>query len=354
MVSELYSKGRVRLIKYPYQGSGWNPWMDRIGTYDASFLTRLYRDMLRIRRIEESIESRYHEDQMKTPIHLVIGMEASSVGSCAALDIKDSLYCGHRTHGQYLAKGGDLKRMMAEFFCRSTGCAGSRGGSMHLLDKAVGMEGSSAIVGGAVPIAVGTALAVQMKKENRIVALYFGDAATEEGVVWESLNFAALKKLPILFVCENNFFSVCSPLENRQPPGVEIYKKAESFGIRSQVVDGTNVLDVYEATRVAREWALSGHGPSFIEARSYRWRGHGGAGDDSHTGYRDPDEVKAWQKICPIDSFGSILLSRAILTDEKILRMEEEIKTEFEEAFQFGLTSPDPVESDLYRHVYSN
>ena len=342
------------MIKYTYQGPGWEPWIDRMGNYDLKFLIRLYYDMLRIRRIEESIESRYHEDQMKTPIHLVIGMEASSVGSCAALDVRDSLYCGHRTHGQYLAKGGDLKRMMAEFFCRSTGCAGSRGGSMHLLDKSVGMEGSSAIVGGAVPIAVGTALAVQMKKEERIVTLYFGDAATEEGVVWESLNFAALKKLPIVFVCENNFFSVCSPLENRQPPGVEIYKKAESFGIKSQVVDGTNVLDVYEATRMARERALSGHGPSFIETRSYRWRGHGGAGDDSHTGYRDPEEVKAWQSLCPIESFGSILLSRGILTPEAILTMEEKIKSEFQEAFQFGLTSPDPVESDLFRHVYSD
>lgn len=328
--------------------------MDRIKTYNPDFLIGLYRDMLRIRRIEEFIESHYHEDQMKTPIHLVIGMEASSVGSCAALEKKDSLYCGHRTHGQYLAKGGDLKRMMAEFFCRLTGCAGSRGGSMHLLDKSVGMEGSSAIVGGAVPIAVGAALAIQMKKENRVVSLYFGDAATEEGVIWESLNFAALKKLPIIFVCENNFFSVCSPLENRQPPGVEIYKKAESFGVKSLLVDGTNVLDVFEASRTAREMALSGQGPFFIEAKSYRWRGHGGAGDDTNTGYRDPEEVSSWQKLCPVASFGSILSSMNILNTENILRMEEEIRTEFEEAFQYGLTSPDPVESDLYRHVYSD
>lgn len=341
------------MIKFRYQGAGWAPWTERIGQYKPEFLLRLYREMLRIRRIEESIESHYHEDQMKTPIHLVIGMEASSVGSCAALDIRDSLYCGHRTHGQYLAKGGDLKRMMAEFFCRSTGCAGSRGGSMHLLDKSVGMEGSSAIVGGAVPIAVGAALAIQMKKEHRVVALFFGDAATEEGVIWESLNFAALKKLPILFVCENNFFSVCSPLENRQPPGVDIYKKAESFGVKSLQVDGTNVLDVFEATRTAREWALSGQGPCFIEAKSYRWRGHGGAGDDTPSGYRDPDEVAAWKALCPVDSFGSVLLSGKILDSGKIARMEEEIRVEFEEAFQYGLNSPDPVEADLYRHVYS-
>jgi len=135
---------------------------------------------------------------------------------------------------------------------------------------------------------------------------------------------------------------------------VEVYKKAESFGLKALLVDGTNVLDVYEASRTAREWALSGEGPFFIEAKSYRWRGHGGAGDDTHTGYRDPEEVQSWQKHCPVDSFGSVLLSMNILDTEKILRMEEEIRLEFEEAFQYGLTSPDPVESDLYRHVYSD
>ncbi|AFS53973.1 Pyruvate dehydrogenase E1 component alpha subunit [Leptospirillum ferriphilum] len=342
------------MIKFAYQGSGWKNWQDKIGQYDSQFLVGLYENMLRIRRIEEGIESRYHEDQMKTPIHLVIGMEASSVGSCAALDKRDLLFCGHRTHGQYLAKGGDLRKMMAEFFCRSTGSAGSRGGSMHLLDKSVGMEGSSAIVGGAVPIAVGAALAIQMKKEKRVVALFFGDAATEEGVVWESLNFAALKKLPILFICENNFYSVCSPLEFRQPPGVEIHKKAAAFGVPSQCVDGTNVLDVFEAVRIAKDRAMTGQGPSFIETRSYRWRGHGGAGDDSHTGYRDPEEVKAWQKYCPIDTFSKELKSRGILTESTVQQIEERIKVEFDEAFLYGQNSPDPVENDLYRHVYSD
>lgn len=341
------------MIRYPYEGAGWEPWLDRLESYDPNFLRRLYREMLRIRRVEEFIEGRYHEDQMKTPIHLVIGMEASSVGSCAALDKTDSLYCGHRTHGQYLAKGGDLKRMMAEFFCRSTGCAGSRGGSMHLLDKTVGMEGSSAIVGGAVPIATGMALAIQMKREARVVALYFGDAATEEGVVWESLNFAVLRKLPVLFICENNFFSVCSPLENRQPPGVEIWKKAESFGVEARVVDGTNVLAVYEATVSAKKRALAGGGPSFIETRSYRWRGHGGAGDDSKTGYRDPEEVRVWEKVCPIATFEEVLSSKKVLDSTMIATMEDEIRREFDEAFQFGLTGPDPSPTDLYTHVYS-
>jgi pyruvate dehydrogenase E1 component alpha subunit len=173
--------------------------------------------MFRIRRIEEAIESRYHEDEMKTPIHLVIGQEATSVGCCAALTTRDLLYSSHRTHGNYLAKGGDLRAMLAELYCRINGCAGSRGGSMHLIDKSVGMAGTSAIVAGAIPIATGAALAVQLKGEDRVVVVFLGEAATEEGATSESLNFAVLKQLPIVFLCENNFYSVQSPLWTRQP-----------------------------------------------------------------------------------------------------------------------------------------
>src|SRR6185436_2928213 len=176
-----------------------------------------YRSMLRIRRIEEEIERRYHQDQMKTPIHLVIGQEGAAVGACSVLRTTDLVYTSHRTHGAYLAKGGDLKAMLCEMHCRINGCAGSRGGSMHLIDKRVGMAGTSAIVGGAVPIAAGAALAAQMKSEDRVVVVFIGDATTEEGVASETLNFAALKKLPLIFFCENNFYYVQSPLATRQP-----------------------------------------------------------------------------------------------------------------------------------------
>ncbi len=148
-------------VRYTYQGTGFKDWTGRVGNYRPEFLLRLYRSMLRIRILEEEIEKRYHEDQMKTPIHLVIGQEATSVGCCAALTDADLLYSSHRTHGNYLAKGGDLKAMLSEMFCRENGCAGSRGGSMHLIDKKVGMAGTSAIVGGAIPIATGAALAAQ-------------------------------------------------------------------------------------------------------------------------------------------------------------------------------------------------
>src|SRR6185295_16498351 len=165
---------------------------------------------------------------------------------CAALQDTDLLYSSHRTHGNYLAKGGDLKAMLCEMHCRVNGCAGSRGGSMHLIDKRVGMAGTSAIVGGAVPIAAGAALAAQMKGEDRVVMVFIGDATTEEGVCSESLNFAALKELPLIFFCENNFYSVQSPLYLRQPPR-ELYKWAEAHNVAADHVDGTNVLAVYEA-----------------------------------------------------------------------------------------------------------
>lgn len=341
------------MIRHTYHGSDFEKWNTGLKAMNKNFLVGLYRDMLRIRRIEEAIESRYHEDQMKTPIHLVIGMEAISVGSCGALEREDLVYCGHRTHGHYLAKGGDFKKMMSEFFCRSNGCVGSRGGSMHLMDKSAGMAGSSAIVGGAVPIAVGASLAAQMKGEDRVVTVYFGDAATEEGVMWESLNFAALKKLPVIFFCENNFYSVCSPLEYRQP-NVEIYKKAESFGVPSVKIDGTNILDVFDASRRAVENAKKGGGPTFIEAQAYRWRGHGGAGDDSNTGYREVAEVLEWQKHCPIESYGRFLKSQGLLDDAAVSRMENEIQDEIREGFEFAVSSPNPVESDLYQNVYSD
>ncbi len=342
------------VIKFPYQGSDFTACGDLVAQHAPEFLRQLFYQMLRIRRIEEAVESKYHEDQMKTPIHLVIGQEAASVGACSALKKSDILYCGHRTHGAYLAKGGDLKGMLSEFFCRLNGCVGSRGGSMHLMDKSVGMAGSSAIVAGAVPIATGAALSIQMKGEEHVSCVFLGDAATEEGAVWESLNFAALKKLPIVYFCENNFFSVCTPLEVRQPDGVEIYKKAAAFGLHSVQVDGSNVLAVHQTVAAAVARARSGQGPSFIEAKVYRWRGHGGAGDDSSSGYRDPAEVAHWQKHCPVDGYADFLLAEKLLNIQQREVMEQQINTEILAAFQHAESSPNPTQEDLYTHAYCN
>lgn len=340
-------------IRYTYGGEG-ALGFERFGqAHGHEFLVHLYNSMLRIRRLEEEIERRYQQDQMKTPVHLVIGQEATAVGSCAALRTSDLAYCSHRTHGVYLAKGGNLRAMLCELHCRVNGCVASRGGSMHLIDKGVGMAGTSAIVGGAVPIAAGAALAAQMKGDDRVVIVFLGDAATEEGVTSETLNFSALKRLPLVFFCENNFYSVQSSLSTRQPPR-EIYRWAAAHLVPSVVVDGMNVLAVFEATRAAVERARSGGGPQFIEAPVYRLRAHGGAGDDSQTGYRDPAERDAWEKVCPIRLFGDYLGRRGLIDAQSVSVTERAIASEISEAFDFALSSPNPTEADLYRHVYAD
>ncbi len=340
----------MTVVNYPYQKIA-----SELVTNDLpkDLLLSMYRSMLRIRRVEEVVESKYHEDQMKTPIHLVIGQEATSVGPCSALRKEDLIFASHRTHGNYLAKGGDLKAMLAEFFCKTTGCAGSRGGSMHLLDKSVGLAGSSAICGGAAPIATGAALTAKLKKKDFVSGVYFGDGAAEEGSLWESINFAALKKLPVIFFCENNFYSVCTPLYKRQPEGAELYKKAAAFGADSRLVDGTNVLECYEATRQAAAKARSGGGPSFIEMRVYRWRSHGGSGNDIKLGYRQAAEGEDWHRFDPIAILGDQLKKQGLIDDSLVARYEAEIAAEIQEAFDFAVQSPAPTEADLYTHVYS-
>jgi acetoin:2,6-dichlorophenolindophenol oxidoreductase subunit alpha len=341
------------MVQYTYSGEGLRGFADRDARYPAEFHQTLFHRMLRIRLIEEEIERRYPEDQMKTPIHLVIGQEATAVGACAALQRSDLLYASHRTHGAYLAKGGDLRAMLAEMHCRANGCVGSRGGSMHLIDKQVGMAGTSAIVGGVLPIATGAALAATLKGEPTVTTVFFGEAATEEGVASESLNFATLKQLPIVFFCENNFYSVQSPLWTRQPTR-SITKWASGYGLPSLHVDGMNVLAVYEAMLQAVERARSGGGPAFIEATCYRYRAHGGAGDDTKSGYRAREERTSWDAFDPIALYFEYLSGIGVLTDSTREAMRNEIMGEVTDAFAFAIASPNPVEADLYRHVYAD
>jgi pyruvate dehydrogenase E1 component alpha subunit len=224
---------------------------------------------------------------------------------------------------------------------------------MHLIDKSVGMAGTSAIVGGAVPIATGAALAARIKGEDRVVVVFLGDATTEEGVTAESLNFAALKKIPIVFFCENNFYSVQSPLFTRQPPR-DIRVWAESHGMPAVAVDGVNVLAVRNAVDDAVARARAGDGPTFIEVPVYRFRAHGGAGDDSKSGYRDEAERTAWEAVDPLPLFGDFLTQSSLLTERDVEAMERAIAGEIAEAFEFALNSPDPTEEDLYRDVYAD
>ena len=203
----------------------------------------LFFSMLRIRMVEEEIASKYPEQEMRCPVHLSIGQEGAAVGVCSALNTNDWIFSGHRNHAHYLAKGGNLKSMISEIYGKSTGCCGGKGGSMHLTDRSAGFIGATPIVGSTIPIAVGAALTAKRNKSNRVVVIFLGDGAMESGVVHESMNFAATAKLPIIFACENNLYSVYSSLEVRQPRNRKIYKMVKSHGIETYKFNTSNPLD---------------------------------------------------------------------------------------------------------------
>lgn len=314
-------------------------------------LIALYHDMLRIQKVELRIESLYHLDEMKTPVHLCIGQEAVAVGVCANLNQDDYISSSHRSHGHYLAKGGDLKAMIAEFYCRETGCSKGRGGSMHLVDVSVGHVGSSSIVGGGIPIGVGLALAIQMKKQNRVSVVFFSDGAADEGVLYESVNFAILKRLPVLFIYENNQFSVCSHVSARQV-GEVIFHTTPPDQMYTRMVDGNSVLKVYEAAKTAVNRARNGQGPSFIECKTYRIRGHAGAGSDAKLGYRTAEEIAAWEANCPVSTLRDQLLSERVISEQELVEIEKEIDAEIDEAFRFAQKSPLPKKEDLLLYLF--
>jgi TPP-dependent pyruvate/acetoin dehydrogenase alpha subunit len=312
---------------------------------------QLYHDMLRIRKVELKIESLYPFDMMKTPVHLCIGQEAVAVGVCIHLQKDDTVCSNHRGHGHYLAKGGNLKKMIAEMYCRETGCSKGRGGSMHLVDGSVGHIGSSSIVGGGIPIATGLALAIQMRKQRKVSVVFFGDGAADEGVLYESVNFAVLKRLPVVFIYENNHYSVCSPVTNRRR-GEILFHATPPQLMFTGVVDGNSIQDVYEAAKAAVERARNGKGPSFIECKTYRMRGHAGSGSDVSVGYRAADEVARWEAKCPLATFRQHLLSEGTVDDQRLNQMEREIDAEIEEAFAWAEKSPLPRKEDLLRHLF--
>ena len=231
---------------------------------DASTLRDLYYRMLRIRVVEETIADLYPEQEMRCPVHLCIGQEAVPVGMSAHLTPRDAVVGAHRSHGHYLAQGGDLRAMIAELYGKATGCSGGIGGSMHLIDLAVGFMGTAPIVGSTIPIAVGIAFGRQMRGEDAVAVVYLGDAAIEEGVCYESMNFAALKRLPIVFVCENNLYSVYSPLQVRQPDGRQIVDVARGIGVEGHQGDGNDVEAVYALAGRAVAKARAGGGPTFL------------------------------------------------------------------------------------------
>ncbi|MFD8492841.1 thiamine pyrophosphate-dependent dehydrogenase E1 component subunit alpha [Amycolatopsis sp. NPDC059657] len=309
---------------------------------------RLVREMVRIRCVEETLAERYRDEQeMRTPTHFSIGQEATSVGVCAATRDTDVVYSGHRSHAPYLAMGGDLRAMTAEIHGRATGCAAGRGGSVHLVDHAAGFGGSAAILGEMIPVAVGAAWSFAMAGEPRVAVTFFGDGATEEGVFAESVNFAALHRLPVLFVCENNGYSIESPLRSRQPEGTTITDRVRSYGVTASRVDGNDVFAVHCAADEALTRCREGDGPYFLELDTYRWREHVGPNWEPDDGYRGKAEVDSWLGRCPIRQAADALRD----TDPTIDRLVEdwygEFRAEAAEAVEYAKASPFPDVADL-------
>ncbi len=313
----------------------------------------LYREMLRIRLVEERIAELYAEQEMRCPVHLSIGQEAPAVGVCAALERDDYVFGSHRSHGHYLAKGGDLRAFMAELYGKATGCCNGKGGSMHLIDRSVGFMGAVPIVGSTIPIAVGAAFATVMHGKSRVTTVFFGEGATEEGVFQESLVFAALKRLPVIFVCENNLYSVYSPLAVRQPPERDICAVARANGVGAMRGDGNDVEVVYELAREAIDGARRGEGPTLLELETYRWREHCGPSYDNDLDYRSAEQFESWRARCPVESLKRRLLERGSLEADDLEQVTREIEAEIDDAVSFAKLSPFPDDDELYTDVYA-
>lgn len=316
---------------------------------DRSTLLDLYRAMVRIRMVEQSIASAYAEQEMRCPVHLSIGQEAPSAAFALVVERDDFAVSTHRGHAHYLAKGGDLRRMLAEIYGKGTGCSGGIGGSMHLIDTAMGFMGSSAIVGNSIPVGVGLGLALKNRGIKQAACVFLGDGATEQGVFYESINIAALRNLPVLFICENNQYSVYTPLEKRQPEQRRIVDVARSLGIRAQAVDGHSApacLDVLAGELPA---VRRGAGPALVEFTTHRYLEHCGPNDDEHLGYRKPGELQAWLARDPIDVLGHDL----DLSGDETAAIRDELQLEIDEAFDFAKSSPFPDCAALAGAIYA-
>lgn len=314
-------------------------------------LQMMYLLMLKIRRFEEKIVELYPAQDMRTPVHLYIGQEAIATGVCLNLRKDDYIFSNHRGHGHCIAKGMDLKPMMAEFYGRKTGCCKGKGGSMHIVDPENGILGTSAIVGGGLPLAVGAALASVMKENGRISVAFFGDGAVDEGSFHESLNFASLKKLPVLFVCENNFYATSSHQSVRQPSD-DIAQLAEGYRIPGVSIDGNDVITVFKTAQKAVKLARSGKGPTLIECKTYRWKGHVGPDCDVEKGCRPKEELEQWIKRCPVKWFKELLLNENLMSESEMSQVAKLVDEEIEEAVVFAKNSPFPEERELLEDVY--
>jgi TPP-dependent pyruvate/acetoin dehydrogenase alpha subunit len=308
--------------------------------------SRLYRKLQLIRRAEEEIARIYPSDKIKSPVHLSIGQEAAAVGICDPLRPDDVVSGTYRSHAAYIAKGGDLPALFAELYGKDTGCARGKGGSMHIANIDRHILGTSAVVGTTVPIALGYSLALQREGRGRLVVAFFGDGATEEGVFSESLNFASLHKLPVLFVCENNGYAIHAPISKRWAT-TRLCERVETYGIPAHQVRDSDVLTLWKLASEAYTSIRQGHGPVFIECQTYRWKEHVGPGEDYDAGYRSREELRPWVENDQVRLIGE-KLDLAVKSS-----IDVEIEREIAEAIEFAEISPFPDPKELYTHVYA-
>ncbi len=327
------------------------PFGERVGLPQAE-VRDLLRRMMRIRCAEETLADLYAEQEMRTPTHFSIGQEAVAVGVCAALDLEDVIYSGHRCHAHYLAKGGSLLAMVGELYGKEIGAARGRGGSVHLAQPEVGVIASSAILGQTMAVAVGSAFAFGLDRVPRVAVSFFGDGAIEEGVFHESLNFAVVRKVPVVFVCENNLYSTHTPLQVRQPVSQPIFERVRAYGIESAHVDGNDVLAVYQAASKAVTQCREGGGPYFLECATYRWREHVGPLWDYDRGYRSREEVEQWMARCPIKRLSEYSLASSICTEEEVQSWRREFEEEVAEAVAVAKRSPFPAAERILEGTY--
>ncbi|CEP69144.1 Dehydrogenase, E1 component [Moorella glycerini] len=312
----------------------------------------MYRLMLRIRYFEEKIVEVYAQGLMPGLAHLYIGEEAVAVGVCAALRPEDLITSTHRGHGHCIAKGGDVKRMMAEMFGKSTGYCYGKGGSMHISDIELGIVGANGVVGGGIPLATGAALSAQLRNSGQVVACFFGDGASNQGVFHESLNLAAVWRLPVVYICENNGYGI-SVSQERHQAIKDIAVRAGAYGMPGVVVDGNDVEAVYEATREAVARARRGEGPTLLECKTYRWRGHHEGDPNRGSRYRTREEMAAWEERCPIKNYETKLLARGASPD-RLEEIQKQVKKEIEDAVEYANNSPFPAVEEAVSQVYAD
>lgn len=313
-------------------------------------LPQLYKTALRIRLVESRIADKYSEGNMRCPVHLSIGQEIPSAIFQQVVQFGDTAISTHRAHAHYLAMGGDLPRMIAEIYGKVTGCAKGRGGSMHLIDLDKGFLGSSAIVGNSIPVGVGVGYAKKLDGDLGVSFIFLGDGATEEGSFFESANFAAVHKLPVMFVLENNLYSVYTGLEHRQPKNRSITGLATAIGLRCESVEDSDFNGTHSKMSLLSKYAREGNGPSLIEVKTYRKLEHCGPNDDDHLGYRPSHELAKYKTIDQIDNLEKSLA----LTSEETDEIVENIRSEIDRAFDFAESSQFPTYAEAMGGVYAN